>query len=206
MTQSDFAQDPLSLHETEKTSRRKQCILRAVNDALAECHYSKLTVEDIAARAGVGKSTIYRWWKHKSDLVFEAFKENTVSVFDLDFEQSLEFNLNQQLLKLSNALNHHVGRALLVVMAENREAAGEFFRQYLLPRREQTRKLISQAIERNEIIADYPFELMLDMLYGPIHYQIIFFNRVPDQQYIQQLVRLALQPILAAPSKSDFNA
>jgi AcrR family transcriptional regulator len=206
MTQSDFAQDTLSLHETEKTSRRKQCILRAVNDALAECHYSKLTVEDIAARAGVGKSTIYRWWKHKSDLVFEAFKENTVSVFDLDFEQSLEFNLNQQLLKLSNALNHHVGRALLVVMAENREAAGEFFRQYLLPRREQTRKLISQAIERNEIIADYPFELMLDMLYGPIHYQIIFFNRVPDQQYIQQLVRLALQPILAAPSKTDFNA
>ena len=206
MAQSDFAQDALSLHETEKTSRRKQCILRAVNDALAECHYSKLTVEDIAARAGVGKSTIYRWWKHKSDLVFEAFKENTVSVFDLDFEQSLEFNLNQQLLKLSNALNHHVGRALLVVMAENREAAGEFFRQYLLPRREQTRKLISQAIEHNEIIADYPFELMLDMLYGPIHYQIIFFNRVPDQQYIQQLVRLALQPILAAPSKTDFNA
>ena len=206
MAQSDFAQYALSLHETEKTSRRKQCILRAVNDALAECHYSKLTVEDIAARAGVGKSTIYRWWKHKSDLVFEAFKENTVSVFDLDFEQSLEFNLNQQLLKLSNALNHHVGRALLVVMAENREAAGEFFRQYLLPRREQTRKLISQAIEHNEIIADYPFELMLDMLYGPIHYQIIFFNRVPDQQYIQQLVRLALQPILAVPSKMDFNA
>lgn len=205
MTQSDLAQDRLSTQETEKSSRRKQCILRAVNDALAECHYGKLTVEDIASRAGVGKSTIYRWWKHKSDLVFEAFKENTVSVFDLDYEQSLEFNLNQQLLKLSNALNQHVGRALLVVMAENREAAGEFFRQYLLPRREQTRKLISQAIERNEIIADYPFELMLDMLYGPIHYQIIFFNRVPDQNYIQQLVGLALQPILTVPSKTDLN-
>lgn len=61
-------------NETEKSSRRRQCILRAVNDALAECDYSKLTVEDIAARAGVGKSTIYRWWKHKSDLVFETFK------------------------------------------------------------------------------------------------------------------------------------
>ncbi len=188
--------------ETEKTSRRKQCILRAVNAALAEYDYSKLTVEDIAARAGVGKSTIYRWWKHKSDLVFEAFKENTVSVFDLDFEQTLEFNLNQQLLKLSRALHHHVGRALLVVMAEHREAAGEFFKQYLLPRREQTRKLIHLAIQRGEVIADYPYELMLDMLYGPIHYQIIFFNRKPEDEYIHRLVRLALQPALCSTASN----
>ena len=180
--------------ELEKTSRRKQCILQAVTAALEDEDYSHLTVEDIAARAGVGKSTIYRWWKHKSDLVFDAFKEHTASVFDLDFEQSLEVNLNQQLLKLSLALNHPLGRALLVVMAEHREAAGEFFRLYLLPRREQTRKLIQLAIERNEIIADYPFELMLDTLYAPIHYQMIFFNHQPDDAYIQALLDMVLQP------------
>ncbi len=60
------------MSETEKTSRRKQCILQAVTDALAESDYRSMTIEDIAARAGVGKSTIYRWWKHKSDLVFDA--------------------------------------------------------------------------------------------------------------------------------------
>lgn len=203
MSAANSVPDLSGANDIEKSSRRRQCILRAVNDALAVCDYSKLTVEDIAARAGVGKSTIYRWWKHKSDLVFEAFKENTASVFDLDYEQSLAFNLNQQLLKLSKALNHHVGRALLVVMAEHREAAGEFFKLYLLPRREQTRKLINHAIERGEIRADYPFELMLDMLYGPIHYQIIFFNRVPDERYIQQLVQLALQPVLIAAQQDS---
>ena len=81
-------------------------------------------------------------------------------------------------------------------MAEHREAAGEFFRLYLLPRREQTRKLIQLAIERNEIIANYPFELMLDTLYGPIHYQIIFFNCMPDETYIHNLVSLVMQPVL----------
>jgi Transcriptional regulator len=181
------------MSETEKTSRRKQCILQAVTDALAESDYRSMTIEDIAARAGVGKSTIYRWWKHKSDLVFDAFKAHTASVFELDLSQSLEFNLNQQLLKLSRALNQHVGRALLV--AEHREAAGEFFKQYLLPRREATRELIQLAIQRGEIRADYPFELMLDMLYGPIHYQIIFFNTQPDEDYIKRLVQLALNPI-----------
>ncbi|WP_180130089.1 MULTISPECIES: TetR/AcrR family transcriptional regulator [unclassified Acinetobacter] len=183
------------MSETEKTSRRKQCILQAVTDALAESDYRSMTIEDIAARAGVGKSTIYRWWKHKSDLVFDAFKAHTASVFELDLSKSLEFNLNQQLLKLSRALNQHVGRALLVVFAEHREAAGEFFKQYLLPRREATRELIQLAIQRGEIRADYPFELMLDMLYGPIHYQIIFFNTQPDEDYIKRLVQLALNPI-----------
>ena len=194
------------MSETEKTSRRKQCILQAVTNALAESDYRSMTIEDIAARAGVGKSTIYRWWKHKSDLVFDAFKAHTASVFELDLSQSLEFNLNQQLLKLSRALNQHVGRALLVVLAEHREAAGEFFKQYLLPRREATRELIQLAIQRGEIRADYPFELMLDMLYGPIHYQIIFFNTQPDEDYIKRLVQLALKPILIAEATHGGEA
>ena len=189
-------------HTPEKSSKRKQCILNAVVAALAEQDYRQLTIEDIAARAGVGKSTIYRWWKHKSDLVFEAFKQQTESVFELDFEQSLQFNLMQQLSRLSLALNHGVGRALLVVMAEQRETAGQFFKDYLFPRREQTRKLIQVAIQRGEIRADYPFEMMLDTLYGPIHYQIIFFNRMPDAQYIHDLVQLVIQPALMPTAQS----
>lgn len=189
-------------HTPEKSSKRKQCILNAVVAALAEQDYRQLTIEDIAARAGVGKSTIYRWWKHKSDLVFEAFKQQTESVFELNFEQSLQFNLMQQLSRLSLALNHGVGRALLVVMAEQRETAGQFFKDYLLPRREQTRKLIQVAIQRGEIREDYPFEMMLDTLYGPIHYQIIFFNRMPDAQYIHDLVQLVIQPALMPTAQS----
>lgn len=189
-------------HTPEKSSKRKQCILNAVVAALAEQDYRQLTIEDIAARAGVGKSTIYRWWKHKSDLVFEGFKQQTESVFELDFEQSLQFNLMQQLSRLSLALNHGVGRALLVVMAEQRETAGQFFKDYLLPRREQTRKLIQVAIQRGEIRADYPFEMMLDTLYGPIHYQIIFFNRMSDAQYIHDLVQLVIQPALMPTAQS----
>ena len=181
--------------ELEKTSRRELCILNAVAEALTEHDYTQLTIEEIASRAGVGKSTIYRWWKHKSDLVLDCFKLHTASVFELDFQQSLSFNLQQQLIKLATALQHPIGRALLAVMSQDREAAAEFFKQYLLPRREQTRELIQVAIQRGEIRADYPFELMLDTLYAPIHYQIIFFNAVPDRIYIQELVQLVLAPI-----------
>lgn len=186
----------LSMSKEEKCSRRQHSILQAVSDALAEGEYHQLTIEDVAARAGVGKSTIYRWWKHKSELVLDAFKQRTAGVFELDASQSLRSNLVQQLTLLVQALNHPVGRALLVVMANHRELAADFFQQYLLPRRKQTHQLIQQAIEHGELRADYPFDLMLDSLYGPIHYQIIFFNRMPDDQYIQNLVDMALSPAL----------
>ncbi len=184
------------MHDTEKTSRRQQCIFDAVNAALAEMDYRQLTIEEIASRAGVGKSTIYRWWKDKSALIFDCFRAHTESIFALDFDQSLRSNLNLQLLKLSLALTHPLGRAVLVVMAEDRETAAAFFKQYLLPRREQMRKLLMVAIERGEIEANYPFEMMLDTLYGAIHYQIIFFNHTPDQHYIQHLVDMVLAPVM----------
>ncbi|ALH95456.1 TetR/AcrR family transcriptional regulator [Acinetobacter equi] len=179
----------------DKCSRRQEVILKTVIEILETTEYRKLTIEEVASKAGVGKSTIYRWWGHKSDLVFEAFKQQTTSVFNLDFEESLEQNLIQQLLKLNDVLRQGVGRALLVAMAERREAAGLFFQQYLLPRREQTRKLIQIAIQRKEIKAEYPFELMLDTLYAPIHYHIIFFNQTPSERYIHDLVQMVLASV-----------
>lgn len=179
----------------DKYSRRREEILKAVTEALAEVEYHQLTIEDVASRAAVGKSTIYRWWKNKAELILDTFQLHTISIFDLDVDQSLEKNLIQQLTRLAQALNHPVGRALLVVLANHREMAGEFFKEYLLPKREQMHELIEQAISRNEIKADYEFDLMLDSLYGPIHYQIIFFNKMPDQNYIQKLVQLVLLPI-----------
>lgn len=188
------------MKEQDKTSRRRVCILNAVKDALSERDYHKLTMEDVAARAGVGKSTIYRWWKHKSELIFELFQHETAVIFDLDFSDTVQHNLEKQLNMLADALSHPIGRAVLVVMAEKRERSAQFFKDYLLVRREEIRKLIQIAILRQEIKADYPFELMLDSIYGSIHYQIIFFNHRPDEHYIHDLVSMALAPLLITPS------
>ena len=179
----------------ERTSRRRLEIFQAVTDALEEVNYYELSIEDIAARAGVGKTTIYRWWKNKPDLILETFKEYTANIFELDFTKNLEENLVQQLLKLSEILNLPLGRAVLVAVANHREVGAEFFSEYLLPRREQMHTLIQQAIERGEIQKDYAFDLMLDAIYAPIHYKIIFFNQFPDEKYIGQLVKLMLDPI-----------
>ncbi|MCI3270142.1 TetR/AcrR family transcriptional regulator [Streptomyces cylindrosporus] len=59
------------------SSRRSERSRRAIYDAalalVGEVGYPKTTVEGIAARAGVGKQTIYRWWGSKADVLLEAF-------------------------------------------------------------------------------------------------------------------------------------
>ncbi|MFF9062899.1 TetR/AcrR family transcriptional regulator [Streptomyces sp. NPDC101213] len=59
------------------TARRSERSRRAIYDAalalVAEAGYRRTTVEGIAARAGVGKQTIYRWWDSKADVLLEAF-------------------------------------------------------------------------------------------------------------------------------------
>ena len=58
---------------TRRSERSRQAILTATADLLGEVGYSKLAVEAIAARAGVGKQTIYRWWPDKGAVVLDAY-------------------------------------------------------------------------------------------------------------------------------------
>ena len=55
-----------------RSQESHQAILAATRELLEEVGYYRLTVEGVAARAGVGKTTVYRWWPSKSALVFEA--------------------------------------------------------------------------------------------------------------------------------------
>ncbi|KDN76727.1 TetR family transcriptional regulator [Streptomyces olindensis] len=58
---------------TRRSERSRRAIYDAALALVAEAGYPKTTIEGIAARAGVGKQTIYRWWSSKADVLMEAF-------------------------------------------------------------------------------------------------------------------------------------
>ncbi|MGW0419178.1 TetR/AcrR family transcriptional regulator [Streptomyces sp. NPDC003015] len=58
---------------TRRSERSRRAIYDAALDLVAEVGYPKTTIEGIAARAGVGKQTIYRWWSSKAEVLMEAF-------------------------------------------------------------------------------------------------------------------------------------
>ncbi|QEV06064.1 TetR/AcrR family transcriptional regulator [Streptomyces prasinus] len=64
---------PTSPDSTRRSERSRRAIYDAALALVVEIGYPKTTIEGIAARAGVGKQTIYRWWGSKADVLLEAF-------------------------------------------------------------------------------------------------------------------------------------
>ena len=179
----------------KKGARNKNEIVGATIELLESINYSSLTIEAVAARSDVGKTTIYRWWKHKSDLVFDAFIAKTETIYEFDLTKSTYENFVQQLLTLTSVLKSGIGRAVLTVVAEEKEIAAKFLNDYLTPRRVETKKILQVGVDKGEIQDNCDFGIILDMLYGPIYFKFILFNRIPDQAYIESLVKQVIKGI-----------
>ena len=179
----------------KKGARNKNEIVGATIELLESINYSSLTIEAVAARSNVGKTTIYRWWKHKSDLVFDAFIAKTETIYEFDLTKSTYENFVQQLLTLTSVLKSGIGRAVLTVVAEEKEIAAKFLNDYLTPRRVETKKILQVGVDKGEIQDNCDFGIILDMLYGPIYFKFILFNRIPDQAYIESLVKQVIKGI-----------
>jgi len=74
-TPDRVASDRATPDATRRSDRSRRAIRAAALALVAEVGYPRTTVEGIAARAGVGKQTIYRWWPSKADVLLEAFLE-----------------------------------------------------------------------------------------------------------------------------------
>jgi AcrR family transcriptional regulator len=100
-----------------RSEAARQSILQATADLLAERGYDHLAIEGIAARAGVGKQTIYRWWSAKSAIVAEALLEGKILAGRLDFA---DWMLAIAAV-LDDAEGERILRSLIAATAENAE-------------------------------------------------------------------------------------
>lgn len=174
-----------------RSEASKIAILNATIDLLEKSGYSMLTIEAIAAHAGVGKATIYRWWANKSFLVLDAFLMSTETHMYFQEKTSIRENFRQQLYTLANVLNGTLGRTMVALVAESgedSEIAKSFYTYYLKPRRKDAKMVLERAIAEGEIQATIHLDVASDMLYGPIYFRILIYKEKVDAAFIDQLV------------------
>jgi AcrR family transcriptional regulator len=144
---------------------RDEAILAAALAAFAEAGYAGVSIEGVAARAGVGKATIYRRYASKAQLVVEAVRIGACLDDHLPDTGDLRSDLASMLRAMVDRLRSADGPVLLTVAAErlrHPELAIEFERSVIGAKRAHARRLVAAAVDRGELAAGTDVELIAE--------------------------------------------
>lgn len=180
-----------------------QKILDATRELLVERGVQRLTVEGVAARSGVAKTTIYRRYRSKYDLALAVLLHmvrEVVSVPDLgDTRAELIAFVNGAVLVLGSTLMGRVMQGLVSDLAVDAALAGAFRDQIVAARLAEVRRLIDRGIERGQVRPGVDTELIHDLLFGPVYYRLLLSGASLDAGLAERVVD-AVMPWLAPPA------
>ncbi|MBT2402318.1 TetR/AcrR family transcriptional regulator [Streptomyces sp. ISL-87] len=158
-------------------------VLEATAALLVEHGYGALTIEGVAKRANVAKSTVYRWWKSKPALVMDAYAHETATRVPQPDTGTLPGDLTAFVTDLYRIGGDPVRtKALTGLMAEAQldPAFAEPFRAWVHTRRELVTTLLTRAITREEIPADTDLDHATDLVFGPFWYRLLIAHAPLD--------------------------
>lgn len=173
-------------------------VLEATLRELSKVGYRALSIEVVAEQAGVNKTTIYRRWPTKAELVREAFLSMVDDVFHAPDEGSLRADLVAFAKGIRDIAASEQGRGIFRVMAaesENREL-GEVMNHIRETSLCIPGEIVARAVKRGEIPKGSDPELLVSCVAAPVLNWVQMDNRVVDDRRIEQVVALVLEGAL----------
>jgi AcrR family transcriptional regulator len=152
-----------------------------------------MTIEAIAARAGVGKKTIYRWWPSKATVVLEALITQTEAHVPFTDTGSLEGDLLAYFELSFSGLRGKSATVLSGLAAEAQldpEFAREFQRTFIVPRKQELVALLQRNLQRGELAPDTNLEVLADLIYGAKWYRFLLYPAPLDDVFAREIVKL----------------
>ena len=169
----------------------QQRILDATRDLICERGATRVSINEIAAHAGVGKQTIYRWWPSRADLVFEALEReikagspppNTGTAYgDVRIQV-------QRVAKLMNSPLRAILREMIVETFGDDEIAEQFGTLFFAERRRQGAATVQAGIDRGELRPDLDPEIIGDLLYSPLWLRMIIGHQPLTPKAVDKLL------------------
>ena len=169
-------------------------ILQATLDLFAEHGYSGVSMDGVAARAGVGKATIYRRYSSKAELVVEAVRCGAQLEDRLPDTGDLRDDLISMMRPLLDRLRGDDAKVMVTFAVERLrepELAEEFDRSVIGKKREHIRHLVRSAIERGDIPADSDADLIAEAP-GAFLWHHAIYNLPMDDALLGRIVDLVL--------------
>jgi AcrR family transcriptional regulator len=179
-----------------RNDKSHKAILQAALELLEQDGYRALTIEAIAARAGVGKQTIYRWWPSKAAVVLEAFTANAAMQIPQPDTGSLRQDLQEFFASTLHAGGERTALVLRSLMAESLldpEFAGQFKHIFIYARRNALGEVLTRGVQCGQLAADVDINFLLDLVYGVIWYRVLVQHAALDEESMEQMVDMIMR-------------
>ncbi len=179
-----------------RSARAHTAILDATRELLAKGGVRELTVEGVAARAGVAKTTIYRRWRSKDELALAVLidmVQSVVAVPELgDTRAELTTLVKRAVRVLGKTLMGTVMQGLVPELSTDSDLAVAFRREVVSLRLAEVKRLIERGITRGDIRPDVDVELTHELLFGPVYYRLFLTGDPLDDRLAQRIVDAVL--------------
>ncbi len=178
-----------------RSEHARQAILRSTVKLLQYTGFPELSIEAIAADAGVGKATVYRWWPNKGALVVDAFASSTETKLHFPDTGSVYRDMSLQMNQFLGILHTRRGRIVAELLGAGQsdpDLLQAFRERFLRPRRQEAYKTLQRGIERGELPGNLDLDLVLDILYGAIYMRFLIRHDELSENYVKEVCRLVL--------------
>jgi AcrR family transcriptional regulator len=174
-----------------RSARVRQAVLDATLELLGEQGADTLAVSDIALRAGVHETSIYRRWGTRDDVIIDALLSNSEQLLPIPDTGSLRSDLVAFAASLDAYLNSALGGALARALVSS--GTGAMREQFWEGRYALASQMIIRAIERGEVPPSTDPQLALEALVGPIHFRTLLTGQPADEPFATRLVEMLLE-------------
>lgn len=193
-----------------RSERARQAVLEAADDLLVEKGFAAVTIEGIAASAGVAKQTIYRWWSTKTDILLDAFLQDAAEALTPPDHGDLARDLRTHLQQLAQFLTRSdagaVFRALLGHAQHDSAFAAVLRTRYLDEQRRRDHLPLERAAQRGQLPTNLDTAAEVDQLVGPIYHRVLVTGDPVDRTFTDRLVDGFLARVSSTPRSSPSPA
>jgi AcrR family transcriptional regulator len=193
---------PASRVPTRRSDRARNAILAATVELIAEVGYRKLSIEAIAARAGVGKQTIYRWWPSKGAVVLDGLlaaandDPDDLALPDTgDVATDLRGVVRAIVAELADPQLSGTTRALMIEIQENVELADAVVERMLGPQMQAIADRLRSAQHAGQLRADLDLPVAVELLIGPLYHRWLLRTAPLTEAYADTVTDLALRAL-----------
>jgi AcrR family transcriptional regulator len=189
------------------SERRHKAILQTAIESVIELGFRAVSVESIAAKTGVAKTTIYRRWPNKAAIVMDAFMERLLRTQFPVTERALD-SIRLQMHSMARAFRSKDGAVLKALLAEaqfDAELATAIRERWTLSRRKLALAVFQRAVSQGDLRPDIDLEATIDLLYAPMYYRLQMGTAPLSDAYIDEIFDQVMEGLLQREGRIQKN-